>query len=971
MKDKKILEPYAEEMRILRNARMNNKLVVFVGAGTSFDSGMPSWSEAIKIIADRLGIMEEQLDYIKIPQYYYNSRGKKEYAELMREIFKCDDDLDIQDVHKKIIQLNAHTIITTNYDSLIEKAATSALEFIQVISQDKDMPYKKDGKELIKMHGDFVHDNFVLKEDDYLHYSSNFKLIEAYVKALLATNVVLFIGYSFNDPDVKQIFSWVKDILDEDMQRAYMLDVTKQYDEYEFEYYKNLGINVIYASKWETEFDKSYASLYTNNFLERILEEKQEKRELLYKECKVYSELNYICLKYIKKLFRNYEVILDGTELSSSCNSLNDTNVLLKELYDDANILDKTEDVRNSQIKEVIAKSLVERVELYSESQGKTIKRKEIEIEKKPESKIFELIKAFDFDGLRKIRNENELNLSEISPELYLEQAYISYVIFEDVRAYQYLRYATKIFYNQKKYVWYFITEVNRKNIGRLVVGNLLGGISEAERDKISKEARTIDIKKVYKKISAEKCDMEFLQEISTFNRYFSLFQDIYRIGKKTEKEARTTYELYAGIPGYEKLRESIKDCYEYDSRNYIMMDRFREDIEIYRKYAGSIIISACNSPAEMIFDRQEDQKAGNISVKELEKFDIYIILKYMEQKELETVLYENCKNTLTLNVEAMEYLNDVVFKISKINNYQYKYLSVYLTLVAYIKLNEKIVANILEVLKEHITSIFVIQNYRMITKIIERAEDQGVLNKESHSKLLEDLIERLIRDLAVNSSEVRKVILLSWYMGAYKQIDKSYYSDTLLELVKKDDYSMLTKLYMASDDTIRKEIKKTCANWKWENNDNQVECYKDLVLYDMIEADSKVEKDLLEQLKVIEKKTSSGILSSYDTIVQVLAILYLNNKVELTEQIEKMIKDSDNEMSKWLIDMENYDYNNFEVSWLEISTNSLLRSIAKCETAKKKICKKIRDRYMRGDVDKKILSIYFKYFVDSGKADH
>lgn len=177
MKDKKILEPYAEEMRILRNARMNNKLVVFVGAGTSFDSGMPSWSEAIKIIADRLGIMEEQLDYIKIPQYYYNSRGKKEYAELMREIFKCDDDLDIQDVHKKIIQLNAHTIITTNYDSLIEKAATSALEFIQVISQDKDMPYKKDGKELIKMHGDFVHDNFVLKEDDYLHYSSNFKLI--------------------------------------------------------------------------------------------------------------------------------------------------------------------------------------------------------------------------------------------------------------------------------------------------------------------------------------------------------------------------------------------------------------------------------------------------------------------------------------------------------------------------------------------------------------------------------------------------------------------------------------------------------------------------------------------------------------------------------------------------------------------------------------------------------------------------
>ena len=232
-------------------------------------------------------------------------------------------------------------------------------------------------------------------------------------------------------------------------------------------------------------------------------------------------------------------------------------------------------------------------------------------------------------------------------------------------------------------------------------------------------------------------------------------------------------------------------------------------------------------------------------------------------------------------------------------------------------------------------------------------------------------MIERLIQDLTVNSSEVRKVILLSWYMGAYKQIRKPYYSDTLLELVKKDDYSMLTKLYIASDDTIRKEIKKTCTHWKWENNVNQVECYKDLVLNDIIKANSKVEKDLLEQLKVTRKSTPPDILSPYDIIVQALSVLYVNEKVELTEQIEKTIKDSGNEMSKWLIDIKNYDYNNFDVSWLEMSTKQLLKAIANCEIANKEICKKIRDKYMRGDVDKKILSIYFKYFVDSGKADH
>ncbi|MFM9785980.1 SIR2 family protein, partial [Streptomyces scabiei] len=79
--------------------------------------------------------------------------------------------------------------------------------------------YTKYNKQLIKMHGDFDHDNFVLKENDYLNYSNNFRLIENYVKAIVGSKVVLFVGYSFNDPDLKQIFNWIKSILGKDMRR--------------------------------------------------------------------------------------------------------------------------------------------------------------------------------------------------------------------------------------------------------------------------------------------------------------------------------------------------------------------------------------------------------------------------------------------------------------------------------------------------------------------------------------------------------------------------------------------------------------------------------------------------------------------------------------------------------------------------------------------------------------------------------
>ena len=203
-----LLNQYTESKRIIRQAMDDNQLVLFVGAGASIASGMPSWGKAIQIIANRLSIGNDALDYLRIPQNYFNARGKKEYTQLMRDIFRHGDYLQKHEIHDKIIEFDTTTIITTNYDHLIEQAAEDNSQILSVVSKDADLSYRQGGKELIKMHGDFENDNFVLKEDDYLNYSRHFKLIENYVKSLIGTKVVLFVGYSFNDPDLKMIFSW-------------------------------------------------------------------------------------------------------------------------------------------------------------------------------------------------------------------------------------------------------------------------------------------------------------------------------------------------------------------------------------------------------------------------------------------------------------------------------------------------------------------------------------------------------------------------------------------------------------------------------------------------------------------------------------------------------------------------------------------------------------------------------------------
>ena len=73
---------------------------------------------------------------------------------------------------------------------------------------------------MIKYHGDFENHNIVLKENDYLNYSKNNTLKEVFVKALFSNKVILFIGYSVSDPNIKLLIKDVQHILKKHHQKA-------------------------------------------------------------------------------------------------------------------------------------------------------------------------------------------------------------------------------------------------------------------------------------------------------------------------------------------------------------------------------------------------------------------------------------------------------------------------------------------------------------------------------------------------------------------------------------------------------------------------------------------------------------------------------------------------------------------------------------------------------------------------------
>ena len=235
------MEVIYSQIEKIREEKRNHKLVIFVGAGVSKNSGACSWWELVKEIAEKIGYSKcrscemktvncsscgnqvkvckddcllkysfTNEEFLLIPQLYYDSQDKdhKDYYSFILEKFSAIGAPNIID--DIIISLEPECIITTNYDHLIESVKNPNASKYTVIKKDNELLFKTGNRYIIKMHGD-IDDvkNIVLREDDYLNYSQSHTLIETYIKSLLIDKTFLFVGYSLNDNNLKLIMSYI------------------------------------------------------------------------------------------------------------------------------------------------------------------------------------------------------------------------------------------------------------------------------------------------------------------------------------------------------------------------------------------------------------------------------------------------------------------------------------------------------------------------------------------------------------------------------------------------------------------------------------------------------------------------------------------------------------------------------------------------------------------------------------------
>lgn len=1015
--DKGILNNYIESKKIITEARHNGQLVIFVGAGASISSGMPAWSRAIKEIASHLGIYDTELDFLRIPQYYFNARGKKEYTQLMRKIFRYGDFLQKHEIHDKIIQFNTRTIITTNYDNLIEKAAEDNGEVICVVSKDADLPYRKGGKELLKIHGDFENDNFVLKEDDYLSYSHNFKLIENYVKSIIGTKAVLFLGYSFNDPDIKQIFSWAKDILDGDFQRAYLIEAGKEYDANEADYYKNFGINVLYASlQLNDNFQENDLTLNLLNMLKWLLaEDRPTKLDELYDDLKPFKSMEYVSSRYLEAAFRKAELRMEAgilSEFDSMIESKESGKIIRSLAYEQCTRLNlaasnkidnehneeseetigkkeriynflkdyKPEEYDQEKIKtiiDILEKSSIYGIELHTPSE-KNYKwhRDCVELMNRDIPNWVEAVNTFDYRELKDIVDKNNAYLSEDRPQLYAEQGYLYYILTEYFAAYNCFKTAASIYYRHREYIKYFIAETNRYLVGRIVIdGNgVISGVDQSDIKMVKEEINAIDLDRTYRSLPNMGGNNKALKDIYTFNIAYSLFQDAYSTSEKVKEQADSNYIFFSGVAAFSSMRRNMADYYNYIVLNQLAVDRYMEHIKIFRIYFQSIIGSVMTTDMGNS-DPIDRNRVGNVHADKLERFDLMIALKYEELKNLWRLL-KNFSVNLPLEEDAINYLMNVITKYEKrlvksvflVDNVFWKAV----LLLAHCDLNQKVVDITLNKINECIG----FRDYReygnVIIRFLNNAETQGLINNNNVEQIeafLKTELKYLCNDKAESVMHINLVLQNAWlcqkYMHTYD--DK----ETISQLFSSEGRMLCIKMYPYIGEACKKIIYETYKNWKLESSNLDFDFYCSLVELEILQPDKNAEQAIFSYYKKQGQKGEMEGVTMFmfptqddNELIFHLVELYLKGRILDTQSLISIVKERNIESALWLMDYENFDYGLFDINWVKLCSSRLLKEMSSSASVRQNISKKFVNVYNAGKIERDLLDIYFHYFA-------
>jgi SIR2-like domain/Sir2- and TIR-associating SLOG family len=190
----------------------NGDGALFVGAGISKPSSVPTWADLIRPLASsRLGLIDlRDADLIQIAQYVVNASAGNRGPLIHHLRTQFSGPFSVNAYHRAIVQTQVSTVWTTNYDVLLEQAFRQASFSVDVKATDDAISRSVPNHEIeiIKMHGSIdqsPHEDLVITGEDYEDFDTHRPATAERLRSDLLTKSFLFLGYSYRDPNIHGI----------------------------------------------------------------------------------------------------------------------------------------------------------------------------------------------------------------------------------------------------------------------------------------------------------------------------------------------------------------------------------------------------------------------------------------------------------------------------------------------------------------------------------------------------------------------------------------------------------------------------------------------------------------------------------------------------------------------------------------------------------------------------------------------
>ncbi|MEQ1370275.1 SIR2 family protein [Acinetobacter schindleri] len=214
-----------------------------VGAGFSRNADpigpsakdFPLWSQVSKKLCEKLYPLSEPerlkqaiseasgtSGFLRLAQEYEIAFGR---GSLHNFINDSIPDLDYQpsELHYQLLELPWKEVLTTNWDTLLERTQLEIPERSYNIVRTVDEIANTPSPRIIKLHGSVPSSiPLIFTEEDYRTYPKKFAPFVNTVQQIMMESVVVLLGFSGDDPNFLQWSGWVRDNLGSSAPKIYL-----------------------------------------------------------------------------------------------------------------------------------------------------------------------------------------------------------------------------------------------------------------------------------------------------------------------------------------------------------------------------------------------------------------------------------------------------------------------------------------------------------------------------------------------------------------------------------------------------------------------------------------------------------------------------------------------------------------------------------------------------------------------------